>query len=588
MKKEPKGVQREICENDGKFVVRACPGSGKTFTVAAKLAKLMENWPCNYQGIAVLSFTNIAWEEIERDLEKIFMINTPIKHPHFLGTIDSFINRFIFFPHSHLVLNSDSPPVLVGEPVSRWRYKSYSHDYNQYFDKISYDHNDNIIELGNPEFFFGKLKQFKLDGSENGHFTRIDEMKKRFLKRGFVNQSDIDYFSLKILEECPFIAKSIALRFPYIIIDEAQDTSEIQMKIVDILGNELKNLILVGDPDQAIFEWHNAKPELLNDKIKEWGNHHVMDENWRSSQNICDVTYHLSGLEKESTAVNHNVKDWTHNPKVWGYTSSKDYKNLIEEFLSLCKGQNIFEPSKIAILARSNRMINDINLSINENDFSYEIGEFWKSTNFARELIRSKYLHDNHDFQEAFKLIEKNYLGIFRGEKIHSHTKLSEIIMEKGYFNFKKGIWDFINLMPTTNDKSVGKWIDEFKVNLKNSNLKFNRNLYNNLEIEGRSDATFEDLFPNEKDDNYCLRTIHKVKGQTYEAVMLFLKKKVKKNYSTLLSEKTEYKDEELRNVYVGMTRPQKILILAVPQADTEIWRDYFKLGSQKDLFSFY
>lgn len=594
MNKEPKGCQKKLYETDGKYVVRACPGSGKTFTVSAKMAKLINKWPYQYQGIAVISFTNIAREEIERNLKKIFMINTPIKHPHFLGTIDSFINHFIFFPHSQLVLNCNSQPVLVGEPVSRWKYKNFPRDHNQYFDKISFDHDDQIIELGNPRFFFGKLKQLNDNGSPNGHFTKMKKMKKSFFKKGFVTQADIECFSLKILKKCPFIAKSIVLRFPYIIIDEAQDTSEIQMKMIDILvENGLENLILVGDPDQAIFEWHNAKPELLNNKMNDWKDSYTMNENWRSSQNVCNVTYHLSGLDKVSTAVNSGVKDYFHTPKVWSYNSKSDYKNLIEKFLRLCKEENIIKPSKIAILARSNSMINDISLALGDkgqNNVSNR--KFWKSTNFAKELLKSKYLYDNHKFQESFRLLEKNYLGIFKGEKINDYTKLSEIIRKKGYFKFKKEIWDLIKLMPNTKNKSICEWIDEFSLILKNSNLKytFKLKMYQNLEIEGDYDSYFEDMFVNEKNsEKYCLKTIHKAKGQTYEAVMLFLKKKVTKNYCTLLNEEkeTKNKDEELRSVYVGITRPQKILVLAVPKADNELWRDSLGLGSQTSLYSY-
>ncbi|HYX05967.1 MAG TPA: UvrD-helicase domain-containing protein, partial [Bacteroidales bacterium] len=81
--------QKEIVfEKEGKFVVRACPGSGKTYSVAARFARLLKDWKFSHQGIAVISFTNVAWQEIESYLHNIFNIHTPIQHPHFLGTID--------------------------------------------------------------------------------------------------------------------------------------------------------------------------------------------------------------------------------------------------------------------------------------------------------------------------------------------------------------------------------------------------------------------------------------------------------------------------------------------------------------------
>ena len=126
-----------ILEPTGKFVVRACPGSGKTYSVARRLADKISNWESKYQGIATLSFTNIAWQEIEKQVSD-FGMRTPIDYPHFLGTIDSFVNRFIFLPFGHLVMNCKSRPVLVGEPHGSWSGKNFSEGL---FDNISYDIN---------------------------------------------------------------------------------------------------------------------------------------------------------------------------------------------------------------------------------------------------------------------------------------------------------------------------------------------------------------------------------------------------------------------------------------------------------------
>ena len=64
--------QREIVFNkSGKFVVRACPGSGKTFCVGARLARLVHEWKNRHEGIAVLSFTNVAWQEIEKKCNNV-------------------------------------------------------------------------------------------------------------------------------------------------------------------------------------------------------------------------------------------------------------------------------------------------------------------------------------------------------------------------------------------------------------------------------------------------------------------------------------------------------------------------------------
>lgn len=581
MVKELTRVQKDICNTDGKFVVRACPGSGKTFTVAAKMAQLLKNWRYSHQGVAVISFTNVAWEEIQKELETTFSVNIPIKHPHFLGTIDSFINNFIFFPYGHLMLDCKHRPRLVGEPVYPWKNKKGFH--NGFFDKVSRDINGNfvtnsrIIKLNNPK-----------------HYKGIQKMKKSFWKRGYVNQSDVDYFSMKLFEKYPSIAKTIGLRFPYIIIDEAQDTSGIQSRIIEILAKneDLKNIILVGDPDQAIFEWNGAKSELLHEKSKEWNNSITMNESLRSSKKICKFTYHLSTLPKESDSVNDEVSNYEHEPEIWGYDSNNpDFNKLISFFLGLCESKNIdLNPEDVAVLCRSKTLIEDIIFSRNKDSVKKRDINFWYQDNFAKELLHSKYLYDNLEFEKSFNLLGKTYMSILEGHTIYSDHELSELIEKRGYFDFRKELFDLISLMPKT-DKPLGEWITKFKKNLKNK--EFTPNLDNDLKIKNKGfKLCFDDVFGYEDnlvDKTFSLSTIHKVKGKTFEAVLLILRQKTKGPlYRTLLNDnKKTSDDEELRNVYVGITRPRRILVLAVPLKDKPFWDNYFSGKLQKTLFDF-
>lgn len=112
--------QKEILGKRDWFVVKACPGSGKTFAVAARLAKLLNEWKHRHQRIATISFTNVAWQEIKKYLTDDFGVRTPISYPHFLGTIDSFLNQYIFLPFGHLIMECDRRPELIGPPVNNW------------------------------------------------------------------------------------------------------------------------------------------------------------------------------------------------------------------------------------------------------------------------------------------------------------------------------------------------------------------------------------------------------------------------------------------------------------------------------------
>ena len=251
-------LQREIVfKKKGEVVVRACPGSGKTYCVSARLTHLISNWERKYEGIAAISFTNVAWQEIDKTYKFNTNNSKGISFPHFIGTIDSFINRYIFLPYGHLVLKCKQRPTLVGEPHGSWAGRYFS---ESFFDNLSYTLTGELYAIN--------ARRMPANWTSN---KQIPKAKNNLIKAGYANQSDANYFSMRLLEQFPQIAQSLVLRFPYLIVDEAQDTSDIQMRIIDLLvENGLKEVMLVGDPDQAIFEWNEAKPELLNEKFSKW------------------------------------------------------------------------------------------------------------------------------------------------------------------------------------------------------------------------------------------------------------------------------------------------------------------------------
>jgi DNA helicase-2/ATP-dependent DNA helicase PcrA len=391
--------QREIVfDKTGKFAVRACPGSGKTFCVSARLARLIDEWRESYQGIAALSFTNVAWQEIQRKYTEKFAPNKTISHPHFLGTIDSFINKYIFLPYGHLILRCSGRPTLVGEPHGIWTGHNFSYNL---FDNISY----------------------KIDGSLYAHNPRrmpsgwstnraITQAKTNINRGGYATQSDANYFALRILETYPQIAKALAFRFPYLIVDEAQDTSDIQMKIIDILiENGLDEAMLVGDPDQAIFEWNDARPDLLVQKFEQWENSIVLNENRRSSQLICNSTHKISSLDSASTSVDEDVRDFPLIPSIVVYNNN--LPQVVQSFLDECTRQGIVvNKENVAVLYRSKSIINDITGVAEVPDAANPWGA---SDNYTRDFAKGKFLYDSGDVKEGFKSMEKAILKLLKG-----------------------------------------------------------------------------------------------------------------------------------------------------------------------------
>ena len=99
----------------------ARPGTGKTHTVTHYCIDLANEWQNHHrswQGIAVLSYTNVAKREIERRVSENKTGYELLGFPHYIGTLDSFINNHIFLPFGARILGCESRPTLVGEPFS--------------------------------------------------------------------------------------------------------------------------------------------------------------------------------------------------------------------------------------------------------------------------------------------------------------------------------------------------------------------------------------------------------------------------------------------------------------------------------------
>ncbi len=240
--------------NKSRIIVKACPGSGKTFSVTARLARLLkENKLNRHQGIAVLSFTNTACNEIKKGLREDWGINN-VGYPHFIGTIDKFINDYIFLPFGHLEMKCNSRPEIVGTEYNKWfdydssmtiihKGKVSHRDPNYYFDKVSFKVTPGNIETPFPLMpstsyhFSWENKQFKKDGTYNKRIQDIINIKKEHFKKGKANQADANYFANLISIKYPSILNNLIHRFPKLIVDEAQDTTEVQMSIIDKLDN---------------------------------------------------------------------------------------------------------------------------------------------------------------------------------------------------------------------------------------------------------------------------------------------------------------------------------------------------------------
>ncbi len=247
--------QKAFLDAEGKVVLCACPGSGKTFIVGKKLLKYLETWPYAYRGIAVVSFTNVASEEILRQTKELAKTKFQnIGFPHFIGTLDRFINTFIFLRFGYLIhADNRRRPKVIYENFGQLLYPKRECHQNGCVSNLNWFHwsDDQLLKNGQP-ISCGVPSP-----------KPCVSFKKAMLKKGYATQREVPALSLRLLKKYPEIASEIAYRFPVIMVDEAQDTSREQMEIIELLAEKgATTVVIVGDPDQAIYEWRDATPNI--------------------------------------------------------------------------------------------------------------------------------------------------------------------------------------------------------------------------------------------------------------------------------------------------------------------------------------
>lgn len=252
--------------------VQACPGSGKTTLVAAKLLILAKKWKEPHKGVCVLTHTNVARDEIISRLHDNPSGFKLTSYPHFIGTIQEFVNKYLGLPFcrsNKLPVSriDDDTCVQVLERNIGYKAKSYLEKKHKslYDFKLTFDNDE--ISLCVPGF----SKE-----STSRSYKDLENAKINIVQNGLYFYSEMYSFAYKLLADNPDLIETLRKRFPIVLIDEMQDTQKYQDTLLNQIFDD-NNVCLqrLGDPDQAIFdgmggdeqnESYNSKSDLYEIK----------------------------------------------------------------------------------------------------------------------------------------------------------------------------------------------------------------------------------------------------------------------------------------------------------------------------------
>ncbi len=517
--------QKSVIENaSASAVIISCPGSGKTFTTALRMAQRLKNWQSRCSGIALLSHTNIAINSFEEQFRELGYIALP-KLPHFVGTLDGFITQFLLSNFGHIVMKCSRQPSLVN---GNEKFLSNQQQLNVQFAKgVSGQFPINIGELmiglntnGTPYIYSSQGKGMALPKIPVDALKSLNAMG----KQGFYTHDHARYWGAKVLDEMPKVCAAIARRFPEIIVDEAQDTNPWQQHILCKLEEAGAKLMLVGDPDQAIFEFGlgNAT-HLKQHKAQQGVDEKKLSKNLRSNQAIVTATKNFGTATDMSSDKICNA-DWQ-GAYIIGYDVGEEH--LITAKFQQSAIQAGLSLEECVVIARSRDVVN--RLRGDHTNFDNTI-----THRFAQAALQRDYYKNP---REAFETCKQLILSLCEAtqqwREIERNNDTAELRKE-----FRKKLWNYVrdsqNGLPCASLKAKTEWQPKLKGSLATicqdlvslvEGFTYPQTLGNKITIKNLNDNPVISSAATGTKHSVQVNTVHGVKGDTFDAALYVMKK---------------------------------------------------------------
>lgn len=593
---------------DRSIDVEACPGSGKTTSLLAKIYLLAEKLAnSNGKGICVLTHTNVAIDEIKKNLGK--KASLVFQYPNFFGTIQSFVDKYLAIPW--YCERFKRRPAAIDTQLVAERLKKSHLDYslikqvgqvkyylttNKLYDKITFKRIDSgkyllVNGINGKEI---KLKtpnnrKEKWSSDEKNEYTKIlSRLRFSILEEsGLISYDDAYFLAKEYLIKHPQIKEAISSRFSHVFIDEMQDTYDHQNEIINDIFNEKVIIQRIGDSNQAILN--------DNDSESAWepSERLTITGSRRFSQPIANV---LKTVALKGDPQLTGYRDTIIPPHILTYEPGKEV-DVLEKFVTLVHQHGIdkIEDNDYPIKAIGWVGKDKPALTIKSYFPSYSKAVTKKKSS---ESLKSAILLCNTKKPgEFYNVLLDCCLEILRlsdkkretprGGRLYTKTSLL-VMLKSQYpellasFNEKTTEWGK-GLIDLKSDETISEirtyLIDVFfpaiRVGLRKKSLDFIRNdvMEEVSTVEITDNNTYFSHQDHLKHIPVKVGTVHSVKGETHRAT-LYLETKYYKNCGDYLINELigksydgkggPRKERCLKVAHVGMSRPTHLLCVAL------------------------
>ena len=592
----------------GPIMAVAGAGSGKTRVLTNKIAYLIEEIGVPAENILAITFTNRAAEEMRT---RIFsLVDLPLKGI-WISTFHSLGAKILRREIGHLdyslnfqIIDDDDVIVIVKKLMkeSGYEIKHFSPKaIAGLIEKIKGE--ENLLEVIQPPLNI-VLKEL---------YPKYCQYLK---KNNLVDFEDLLILTLRLFKEFPEVLKTYQRKFQYILVDEFQDTNDMQYELIYLLAKEHKNLFIVGDEDQSIYAFRGSNIENIRKFMRDFPDHHkvVLNQNYRSRTNILEAANSL--IRKNHNRIPKDLfSELGTGEKVIHFRAQNDEEEayyIFNKIKSLFKSG--YNYKDIAILYRNNaisRRFEDVLLHYN---IPYKVignVSFYKRKEIKDIVAYLRLLVDPGDDHALLRIYNEPRRGIggLTFDKIETEAKARNLklfdvideslstISDKALEKLRKLKQDLaqirkdieeVNLLKTYDsvleksgylgmleqeDLSIEKKLEAEKriENLKEfktvilekikdydpgvSNYEKLINILTDMALREESDEY------NENEDYVSLMTTHSAKGTEFKGVFIACLEQGLFPSSQSLFERFDI-EEERRLFYVALTRAKELAVL--------------------------
>lgn len=567
---EPTEEQQQVIEHAGSAFIAACPGAGKTRVMVERARKLLGGKPTGC-GIAFLSFTIAAVSELEGRLRQEGLVETPA-FPHFIGTFDAFLWQFLIAPFGvdgcaarpRLIPDKDGWPIQPFPAAQALPLEC--------FDRVT----GNAIPA--------MIQRHGFRGRINAHETAARNIRARFLERGELDFADARSVALARLRGpvCgAVLGSALAARFRELIVDEAQDCNPIDLEIINWFREAGVPVKVICDPNQAIYGFRGGVTRELGRFAETFGHAEQlpMNGNFRSSIHITKGVVALRAPNMRAV-VDQALGEHRKEPaavQILSYSGRGVPSSIGVKFqeLTVAMGLDARDCPVVSATRRTGASALGHPQDSGVRDLSYRLAVAVSEFHFSFELSGRK---------EALVAIHQIMLelgGRMDGKTYHQHLADGEIAPE----SWRPEALALAQALRFAQDRftTAEAWHDEARrllaPLLPANGQSINQRLRRNTDL-GKALAVAPPT-------GHPARTIHSVKGMEFPAICVVMSPSTAKSIIDFLAGSVADDNEEARKIYVGASRAQRLLAIALPKTQAPRLKDLMAaMGGSVELVS--